>query len=113
MKKRLTFSFFILLMLSIVLSACASKSAPDSYEAREAPMYAAPMESYDMVAEEQYAIEEGREFVSGTGESAKMIQRMVVYNAEMRISVEDPEVTMQAIIDMAVDSGGFVVSSNL
>ena len=66
-----------------------------------------------MVAEEQCAIEEGREFVSGTGESAKMIQRMVVYNAEMRISVEDPEVTMQAIIDMAVDSGGFVVSSNL
>lgn len=113
MKKRLTFSFFILLMLSIVLSACASKSAPDSYEAREAPMYAAPMESYDMVAEEQYAIEEGREFVSGTGELAKMIQRMVVYNAEMRISVEDPEVTMQAIIDMAVDLGGFVVSSNL
>jgi hypothetical protein len=38
---------------------------------------------------------------------------MVIYNADMRISVEDPEATMQTIIEMAEDAGGYVVSSNL
>ena len=58
MKKRLTFSFLFLLMLSIVLSACASKSRltvmkPGGTDVRH------PWNP-DMVAEEQYAIEEGR-----------------------------------------------------
>jgi hypothetical protein len=113
MHKKLLNLLVVFIGLSLVLSACASKSVSESYAVKEAPMFAAPEESYEMMAVEDSYFEGEREFVSGMGESAKEIQRMVIYNADMRISVEDPEVTMQAIIAMAEESGGFVVSSNL
>jgi hypothetical protein len=47
------------------------------------------------------------------GVDAQAAERMVIYNADMRIAVEDPTAALDSIIAMAEDSGGFVVSSNI
>jgi hypothetical protein len=79
----------------------------------ELPAMAPEPESYEMAVEPEFAAAEERGVTSGVGETAKEIERMVIYNADMRIAVEDPEVTMQTIIQMAEDAGGYVVNSNL
>jgi hypothetical protein len=103
---------FVFLMISLVVGACAPMRASEE-AGWEMPASAPVADSYDMAMEPEFAVAEERGFTSGVGESAKEIERMVIYNADMRISVEDPEVTMQTIIDMAEDAGGFVVYSNL
>lgn len=103
---------FVFLMISLVVGACAPMRASEE-AGWEMPAAAPAADSYDMAMEQEFAEAEERGFTSGVGESAKEIERMVIYNADMRISVEDPEVTMQTIIDMAEDAGGFVVYSNL
>jgi hypothetical protein len=101
----------VFLGVSLLAGACAPKSAAsdEMWRVPDAPM----AESYEMGVQADFAFEEESSLVSGLGESAKAIERMVIYNADMRISVEDPEITMQKIIDIAEQSGGFVVSSNL
>jgi hypothetical protein len=112
MRKNRWSLWVIFLGLSLVVGACAplraSQEAESVYEMPAAePAYDM---GYEMAAEE---VAEERGATSGVGEFAKEIDRMVIYNADMRISVEDPEVTMQTIIQMVEDAGGFVVYSNL
>lgn len=45
--------------------------------------------------------------------SAASVERLVIQNVDMSIVVADPETRMNEIADMAVQMGGFVVSSNL
>lgn len=102
----------ILAGLSLIVGACAPmKSAQDeSYEMpAEAP-------SYDMerAYEESESMVEVEDSAPGGGSVGDvMVDRMVIYNADMSIAVEDPDAAMQAIIDMAEEAGGFVVYSNL
>jgi len=113
-KKRMWLSLLIFLGISLLLGACAAPLMASQEAAVESPAMEPAPESYDMAMEEmETVVEADRGFTSGAGESAKEIERMVIYNADMRISVEDVEATMQTIIDMAEDSGGFVVYSNL
>lgn len=107
MVKKKRWIWFIFLGLSLVVGACAPMRA-----AQDVMMESPAMEP-EMAAEEGFAIAEERGVTSGVGETAKEIERMVIYNAEMRIAVENPEVTMQTIINMAEEAGGFVVYSNL
>ena len=102
----------IFLGISLVVGACAPMRASQEAVVESPAMDSAP-ESWDGAMEPEFTEAEERGVTSGVGESAKEIERMVIYNADMRISVEDPEVTMQTIIDMAEDAGGFVVYSNL
>lgn len=112
MYKRSMWLVMIFLGLSMVVGACAPLQA-----AEEAVFEATAMEpaydSYEMSVEQEMPSAAERGMVPSVGEPAKEIERMVIYNADMRISVEDPEVTLQAIIDMAEEAGGFVVYSNL
>jgi len=66
---------------------------------------------------DEAAMEDGdkssRGFEAGTGESASAVERMVIYNADLEIAVEDPVAVMKSVIAMAEDAGGFVVYSNL
>lgn len=109
-KKIWVILFFI--GLSLVVGACspAMGSEDVSYEMPAAPESDKGME--ELVMEE--AVEAERGFASsGTGNVDAVVDRMVIYNAEMEIAVENPETAMEAVIQMAQDAGGFVVQSNL
>ena len=116
MKRNVKWIVFIFLGLSLLVGACAPMSASeDAMFMESAPM----MADYDMVAEEPAMMAESemmaeeRGMPAGVGETARTVERMVVYNADMRIAVESPEDTMQTIIRLAEEAGGYVVSSNL
>jgi len=49
--------------------------------------------------------------INSAGQVAQ--ERLVIKNADLAIVVKDPEARMKQISDMAVEMGGFVVSSNL
>ena len=113
MKVKKIWGLIFLVVLSLAVAACATASAPEemSYEMPpEAPASEGYAEDFAM---EQEAVESQRGFVSGTGDVDAAVDRMVIYNADMEIAVENPEDAMKAVIKMAVDAGGFVVSSHL
>ncbi len=112
MLRNRTWLLMIFLGLSLLVGACAPMRAAEE-AVWEAPMEAPAYDSYEMVEAEQLTASDARGMTSGVGPIASEIERMVIYNADMRISVEDPEATMQTIIEMAEDAGGYVVSSNL
>lgn len=110
-KKLWVIVFFV--SLSLVTGACAAaRSSEDlSYEMpMEAPAAEGAMEDYVM---EESAVAAEKEYTSGTGDVNAAVDRMVIYNAEMEIAVQNPEDAMESVIKMARDAGGFVVSSNL
>lgn len=112
MHKKRMWIVMTFLGLSLLVGACAPmRAAEDAY--MEMPAMSPAYEGMDMAVESEFAMSEERSLPSGIGENAKTVDRMVIYNADMRISVEDPEVTMQTIIKIAEDAGGFVVYSNL
>jgi len=111
-KKRLSILFMIL--ISLVVSACAGQSASESITDDSARKDFESVENYAPEApamEQEYAEEQG--FDGGSGGTASAIERMVIYNAHLEIAVEQPEDVMKEVIQMAEDAGGFVVSSNL
>ena len=112
MHKKRMWIVMTFLGLSLLVGACAPmRAAEDAY--MEMPAMSPAYEGMDMAVESEFVMSEERSLPSGIGENAKTVDRMVIYNADMRISVEDPEVTMQTIIKIAEDAGGFVVYSNL
>ena len=74
---------------------------------QEAPM--APMPDSDLFAAEESA----RTFISNSPEQQAAQERLVIKNADLAIVVKDPEARMQQIAALAVEMGGYVVSSNL
>lgn len=112
MKKKKFGLFIVLLVIGLLVSACAAKSASDESIGQSAPMEP----SYDMAYEEE-AVEsemaaEGRSFNTGASDSDASAERMVIYNANLQIAVQDPLDAMEAVISMTESSGGFVVYSN-
>lgn len=115
MKQKLS----IILLAAFLLAACAPsalRSAEPSYvggggaepyaQGAPAPMMdyaAAPtMVSMDVVAENDSA-----------KSVANAVERMVIRNADLSVVVKDPEKSMEEIGKMAVEMGGYVISSNL
>jgi len=112
MKKRNVWIISLFLGLSLLIGACASAMGSKSEDmAGEVPMSVESYEAEAPVMEE--AVESDRSYTSGAGNSASAIERMVIYNANLRIAVVDPASTMDAVIEMAEEAGGFVVSSNI
>ena len=74
---------------------------------QEAPM--APMPDTDLFAAEESA----RTSVSNAQDQQAAQERLVIKNADLAIVVNDPEARMQQITALAVEMGGYVVSSNL
>src|SRR5215207_3572338 len=69
----------------------------------------APMADTDLFAYEESA----RSSVSNAPEQQAAQERLVIKNADLAIVVNDPAARMQQITALAVEMGGYVVSSNL
>ncbi len=114
-KKRFWLNGIIIGMV-FILAACAPMAASNNKAYEVAPMAPEMDGSFaqdNAVVEEQAMEAEERGFVSGSGVSASEVERMVIYNADMRIAVEDPEDVMEMIVRMTQEAGGFVVNSSL
>ncbi len=120
MKKKQILVIVLFVCLSLILGACAS-SAPMNAAQEGLPPMAMPeaeeSSSRDYVSEEP-AMEMEVESApgqtgSGLGDASNPVERMVIYNADLQIAVENPEFALETVIQMAEKSGGFVVNSNL
>ncbi|MBG0786360.1 MAG: DUF4349 domain-containing protein [Anaerolineaceae bacterium] len=116
MKKRNILLVTMILIVAIFASACAAAQstaedwvgyAPEAGYDNETLMMEESMEMDGMAAESS------RSYDSGMGESAAATERMVIYNANLRIAVENPTTSLESIIAMAESAGGFVVYSNI
>lgn len=103
MKKKVLAVSLVLLML---LGACASPKVSAPMAEMDA-IYGVPS-AYNRNSPEPEAPKESSE----AGEStAQVEERLVIKNAEMRVSVADPTEAMQAVTQLAKRLGGFVVTS--
>jgi len=105
---------FGLMILMIILSACGLKAAPianDMIYPESPSVEGLAMESADQSA---YAPSADMDRSSGKSDAVnnQIQERMVIQNADLTIIVSDPESEMTAISKLAVEMGGFVVSSN-
>jgi hypothetical protein len=100
---------FITLVAAFLLSACgaAATASPDVYYDAMPSSGGAPMEAPASVAQEGFA-----EDRSTSNVQAAAIERLVIQNADLSIVVADVATRMEAIVNMAEQMGGFVVSSN-
>lgn len=116
MKKKRIFLLSLLLISAVLFSACAAAAADVSGGKNSSVTMDYDDIEMEAAEEAPAAVDEGldaeRGFVSGSGELASAEQRMVIYNANLQIAVEDPLTAMDAVIAMAEDAGGFVVNSN-
>jgi hypothetical protein len=109
MKKTVLFSLFILM---ITLSACGLKAA--SVNQNSGVPEAPAGEGLVGDSAESYAPSAALDRGLGNTDAAKnqIQERMVIQNADLTIVVSKPELKMTEISKMAVEMGGFVVSSN-
>jgi len=112
MRKQLIF----LSVLAILLSSCAVGSA--RYDSEVLMESGAPMAKGMDFSSDSYFGEAENSITSASyqdqGIQTQEIQiRMVIKNASLSIVVEEPGTTLDAISNLAVELGGFVVSSNL
>lgn len=97
------------LLASCALAPMSSGISSDAAEKRA-------VESFEMpaaVMEESLAPMEGAGVDSSFATGAQPAERIVIRNANLSIVVEDPNLSIEVISEMANDMGGFVVSSNV
>jgi hypothetical protein len=100
MKKRIVFVF---IALTLVLAACASKTAAPMYAAAtQAPAAPAPREALD-----------SSNTAKGTASSTAAQARLISMTVDLSIVVADPQKKMDAINQMAKDLGGYLISMNV
>jgi hypothetical protein len=115
MKKRKVLLVSLVLIVATLASACAAAQSPVEDKVGYMP---------EAGIEAEYAMEESmemdgmtsessRNYDAGMGETPMAAERMVIYNADLRIAVEDPTASLDSVIAMAESSGGFVVHSNI
>ena len=106
MKRYLITSIIIL----ILLSGCASAAAPSAdYAIMEEGFAAAP--AMEMVEVESIDNSTSRKTSESTVEGAQQ-ERLVIKNADLSITVDNPEAKLAVISALARSMGGHVVSSN-
>ena len=126
MKKNFQIVFSMVLVLSMVLSACSRQHADTGYGSRYAEdVYAVYDGDYEFDAYEEamvpmmeYAADSGAYEskavpASSAAQNAEPAQkRMVRKSASINVQVMDPLSAAQQIIDLTENMGGFVVSSS-
>ena len=115
MKKRSILLVSMILIVATLASACAAAKSVMDENVGYAPE---PGIDYEIAKEESLAsdgvsTQSNRNYDAGMGESPAAAERMVIYNANLRIAVENPTTSLDSIIAMAESAGGFVVYSNV
>jgi len=115
MKKRIVFVF---VALALVLAACGVRSARtpqvEMYSpgvgGGEAPAYEnAPLPTQSYAGLSDASKNAGDVSASGTA----LQDRLVIMNADLTIVIPDPQAKVEAINQMAINLGGFVISMNM
>lgn len=106
----------IALFLTLMLSGCGARSAAPPMAMEEVPVSGAPaMDSanfeMEMPAAAPMADETGN--TASSSVDAAQQERLVIKNADLSITVDDPEAKIAAIANLAASMGGYVVSSNI
>jgi hypothetical protein len=115
MKKRIVFIF---IALTLVLAACATKSASPMYAAAtQAPAAPAPAFAEGVTNEQSGAAPrsalDSSNVAKGTASSTAAQDRLISMTVDMSIVVADPQKKMDAINQMAKDLGGYLISMNM
>ncbi|MBN1231124.1 MAG: DUF4349 domain-containing protein [Anaerolineales bacterium] len=120
-KKKVLPVFLLVASVAILFTACGAAAPARSVAYDEVAMDAGG--AYDMkyaAAEESMmapAVPDGYfgdDYSSNSyGVEAQEIQRMIIKNADLRISAEDPNQTLNEIMTLADEMGGYVVSSSV
>ncbi len=112
MKKRILYLFSTLAIVSIFIAACAPAAADVFYQ--EPLAIGAPAPEADFSGERaEESANGGFDGSVGNTTVAQAAERLVIRNANLSIVVEDPEASMEDIVELAERLGGFVVSSNI
>ena len=93
------------IVILVLLSGCASAPVEYAMDESYAPA-SVPMMDADMVSEA------GERSTSGTSVEPAQQERLVIKNADLRITVDNPEEKIAKISALAISMGGHVVSSN-
>lgn len=111
MFKRPVIFLFVMLLL---LTACSAKS---SVSPQEVVVYK------EVAADSAYAPESDLAYQKGEGSmdeqnftyetTSLQTERMVIFNANLSIAVNDPDASMKKVSRLAEEMGGYVVSANL
>lgn len=111
MKKRSLYLFASLAVFSsILIAACAPAASPEVFY--EEPL-AIGAPASDFAGERAEEAAGGTDGSVGNSTAAQAAERLVIRNASLAIVVEDPEASLEDIVELAERLGGFVVSSNI
>ena len=108
---------YISLILVVVLSACGTKASAtpsaNVYTYGGAP--SAPSNETAPLPTAGVALQDASKGLNptGSGDVTAAQDRLVIMNADLTIVIHDPQAKLQAISQMAVSMGGFVVSMSM
>ncbi len=105
--------WIILVAALVLLTGCAGAASPD-YAMEEGIAMAPPAPAMEMEAYADSAMDMDSNSARSTssGVEPAQVERLVIKNASLTITVDDPEVTIAEITALADALGGHVVSSN-
>src|SRR5659263_539672 len=105
-------TLYLLVLFVLILTACASISPTQAPGATTAPP---ARDLLSVPAAEPSTASEGFSSKAGVAnapvQQPAVVNRLVIKNADLVIVVADPSAGMTAILDMANEMGGYVVSS--
>lgn len=112
-RKLIALTLLIALLSALILSACAAGGSSETMnyttdsDAASRDYYSNGAGGMPSVSEEMMAPAEA------PVTSNASVERIVIKNASLQISVDDPEASMARISQMAEEMGGYIVSANM
>jgi len=107
------FGVLLVLLGLLGLAGCAQRGAPPREPSGGLEPQKGAVEAPLPVSPEQGLAANAPRWGAGEDEVPSVSQRLVVRNATLDIVVQDPEATMNALVQVAANLGGYVVSSEL
>lgn len=104
---------FALIIIALLLAACASKAATVTPPMRGAVSEGMPAPTAAPAMPQPQSIALGSKTAYAVDQSATSADRMVIKNASLSMAVDDPLKSMDNISHMAENMGGFVVTADM
>jgi hypothetical protein len=103
----------LMLIASVVLTACGSRAAPTVYVDQQSAVGRAPEMPAATMAPAEAEKSAADSFNAGSAVPPAQQDRLVIQNADLAIVVKDTKAKMDQMSTLAKTMGGFVVSANL